>query len=144
MADSASNGERVGSDRGVLSGDGYAIAHVDAVGDHYGFRKVRRALGVAAFGVNALVRQQGYETRWHFHDEQEELYFVHTGEIEMHFGDGCSFRLGPGTFARVDARTLRRISIVGDGDTVYVCAGGKDGYIGHDGRDGTALAAETL
>jgi uncharacterized cupin superfamily protein len=119
---------------GVTVGDGYALGHLDAIGEGYGFRKVRRALGVTAFGMNALVRPAGYQTRRHFHDVQEELYFVHRGTIEMEFGDGSTHRLEEGAFARVDASTVRRIAIVGDGDTVYLCAGGKDGYVGHDGR----------
>ena len=72
----------------VTVGEGYAVGHLDALGGDYGFRKVRRGLGVTAFGVNALVRPPGYETKWHYHDTQEELYFVHRGAIEMHFGDG--------------------------------------------------------
>lgn len=115
-------------------GEGYAIGHLDEIGEGYGFRKVRKALGVTAFGVNALVRPEGYETKRHYHDIQEELYFVHRGAIEMQFGDGTSHRLEEGTFVRVDAATVRKIRILGPGDTVYVCAGGKDGYIGHDGR----------
>lgn len=118
----------------VTVGEGYAVGHVDELGDGYGFRKVRRGLGVTAFGVNALVRPAGYETKWHYHDVQEELYFVHRGTIEMQFGDGSSHLLGEGAFARVDASTPRKIRILGPQDTVYVCAGGKDGYIGHDGR----------
>lgn len=118
----------------VIVGDGYAIGHLDAFGDGYGFRKVRKELGVTAFGVNALVRPVGYETKWHYHDVQEELYFVHRGAIEMEFGDGSVHRMEEGTFARVDASTVRKIRILGPGDTVYVCAGGKGGYIGHDGR----------
>jgi quercetin dioxygenase-like cupin family protein len=118
----------------VIVGEGYAVGHIDALGEGYGFRKVRKELGVTAFGVNALVRPPGYETKWHYHDLQEELYFVHRGAIEMEFGDGSTHRLGEGTFARVDASTVRKIKILGPGDTVYVCAGGKDGYIGHDGR----------
>ena len=39
-----------------------------------------------------------------------------------------------GGFARVDAATLRKIRNVGDVDAVYLCAGGKDGYVGRDGR----------
>ena len=54
------------------------------------------------------------------------------GTIE--FGDGTTHHLGEGAFARVDAATVRKIRVLGPGDTVYVCAGGKDGYIGHDGR----------
>jgi mannose-6-phosphate isomerase-like protein (cupin superfamily) len=118
----------------VIGGDGYAVGHLDHLGDEYGFRKVRRGLGVTAFGVNALVRPAGYETKWHYHDSQEELYFVHRGTIEMEFGDGSIHRLEEGFFARVDARTMRRVRILGPGDTVYICTGGKDGYIGHDGR----------
>src|ERR1700684_61589 len=52
----------------------------------------------------------------------------------MQFGDGSSHRLEERAFARVDAATVRKIRILGPADTVYVCAGGKDGYIGHDGR----------
>jgi quercetin dioxygenase-like cupin family protein len=119
---------------GVTVGPGYAVGHLDDLGVYYGFRKVRRGFGVKAFGVNALVRQPGYETKWHFHDEQEELYFVHRGEIEMEFGDGTAHRLREGSFARVDAATVRRIKILGPGDTVYVVAGGKGGYVGYDGK----------
>lgn len=118
----------------ITVGEGYTIGHLDAIGEGYGFRKVRKELGVGAFGVNALVRPEGYETKWHYHDLQEELYFVHRGSIEMQFGDGSSHLLGEGSFARVDASTVRKIRILGPGDTVYVCVGGKDGYIGHDGR----------
>jgi hypothetical protein len=52
----------------------------------------------------------------------------------MEFGDGTSHRLDEGGFARVDAQTLRKVRNVGDGDAVYLCAGGKDGYVGRDGR----------
>jgi mannose-6-phosphate isomerase-like protein (cupin superfamily) len=118
----------------LVEGAGYTIGDLDAIGEGYGFRKVRKALGVSAFGVNALVRPPGYETKWHYHDLQEELYFVHRGSIEMQFGDGSAQLLGEGSFARVDAATVRRIRVLGPGETVYVCVGGKDGYIGHDGR----------
>lgn len=119
---------------GVSVGEGYAIGTIDDAGEGYGFRRVRRALGVTAFGVNALVRPPGYETKWHFHDTQQELYFVHQGAIEMQFGDGTSHRLEAGCFARVDAPTVRRIRILGPGETIYICAGGRDGYVRHDGR----------
>ena len=52
----------------------------------------------------------------------------------MEFGDGSVQRLGEGGFARVDAATLRKIRNAGETDAVYLCAGGKDGYIGRDGR----------
>jgi mannose-6-phosphate isomerase-like protein (cupin superfamily) len=119
----------------VTVGEGYAVAgDLDALGEGYGFRKMRKGLGVTAFGVNVISMPQGYETGSHFHDEQEELYFVHKGAIEMEFGDGTTHRLNEGGSARVDAATLRKVRNVGDGDAVYLCAGGKDGYVGRDGR----------
>jgi quercetin dioxygenase-like cupin family protein len=119
---------------GVIEGDGYAVGNLDDLGDGPGFRKIRKGLGVTAFGINAIIMPPGIETGFHYHDTQEELYFVHRGAIEMEFGDGSVQRLGEGGLARVDAATVRKIRNVGDGDAVYVCAGGKDGYVGRDGQ----------
>ena len=118
----------------VTIGEGYAVGDLDALGDGPGFRKVRKGLGVTAFGVNAIVMPAGIESGFHYHDEQEELYFVHRGAIEIEFGDGVVQRLSEGGLARVDAATLRKIRNPGDVDAVYLIAGGKDGYIGRDGR----------
>jgi quercetin dioxygenase-like cupin family protein len=118
----------------VRSGAGYAVAQLEDLGDGPGFRKVRKGLGVSAFGVNAIVLPPGIETGFHYHDEQEELYFVHRGAIEMEFGDGTVQRLAEGGLARVDAPTPRKVRNVGDVDAVYLISGGKDGYIGRDGR----------
>src|SRR5882724_11678284 len=118
----------------IRSGAGYAVAQLEDLGDGPGFLKVRKGLGVSAFGVNAIVLPPGIETGLHYHDEQEELYFVHRGAIEMEFGDGSVQRLAEGGLARVDAATPRKVRNVGDVDAVYLCAGGKDGYIGRDGR----------
>jgi quercetin dioxygenase-like cupin family protein len=118
---------------GVTKGDGYAVGNLDDLGDGPGFRKVRKGLGVTAFGVNAIVLPAGIETGFHYHETQEELYFVHRGAIEMEFGDGTVHRLDEGSFARVDAATARKVRNAGDVEAVYVCAGGKDGYIGRDG-----------
>ena len=120
--------------REPIAGDGYAVASLDGLGEGYGFRKIRRELGVSELGVNAIVLPRDLETGFHFHDEQEELYFVHAGRIEIEFGDGKSFTLGPGGLARVDAPTHRKIRNVGEGDAVYVIVGAKGGYVGRDGR----------
>ena len=90
----------------VTTGDGWAVGTLDGLGEGPGFRKVRRALDVKEFGVNAIVLPAGYATGFHFHDEQEELYFVHAGEI-----DGPVFVdeydsttvVPPGCRARLDA-----------------------------------------
>jgi uncharacterized cupin superfamily protein len=113
---------------------GYAVSSLDQIGGGYGFRKIRRELGVTAFGINALVLPPGYETGVHYHDEQEETYFVHQGEVEIRFGDGQSHLLGPGGIARVDATTQRSMRNAGHEDAVIVVAGGKNGYVGRDGQ----------
>jgi mannose-6-phosphate isomerase-like protein (cupin superfamily) len=118
--------------RDPIRGEGYAAAHLDAMGEGYGFRKVRRVLDVTAFGINAIVLPAGIETGFHYHDVQEETYFVHRGRLEFEFGDGRKLVLGPGGFVRVDASTHRRVRNVGDEDAVYVVVGGKDGYVGRE------------
>ena len=118
----------------ITKGEGYAVGHIDDMGDSYGFRKVRRALDVTAFGVNALVLPPNYDAGRHFHDEQQELYFVHSGTVEMRFEDGSTHRMEPGTAARVDPATVRGVANVGDEDAVILVAGGKDGYVGRDGQ----------
>ena len=116
-------------------GEGWAVGSLDGLGEGYGFRKVRKGLGVTAFGVNAIVLPPSFETGAHYHDEQEELYFVHSGRVEIEFGDGSRHALGPGGMARVDAATVRRLRNLSDSeDAIYLIAGGKDGYVGRDGR----------
>jgi mannose-6-phosphate isomerase-like protein (cupin superfamily) len=118
----------------VTTGDGYAVSSLSDLGEGPGFRKVRQELAVQAFGVNAIVLPPGIETGAHFHDEQEELYFVHAGSVEMEFGDGARHVLGPGGLARVDASTVRLVRNAGDEEAVYVVVGAKGGYVGRDGR----------
>jgi quercetin dioxygenase-like cupin family protein len=116
-------------------GEGWAAAQLDDLGEGPGFRKIRRELGVTAFGVNAIVLPPAYETGSHLHDEQEELYFVHSGQVEFEFGDGSTTQLGPGGLVRVDAPTPRRVRNLSDSEeAVYLVVGGKDGYVGRDGR----------
>jgi quercetin dioxygenase-like cupin family protein len=118
----------------VVVGDGYAVTSIDAIGEGYGFRKIRRALGVTAFGINARVLPPGSDTGRHYHERQEETYFVHRGAIEIEFGDGSTHVLRPGGIARVDPPTVRRVRNISDEDAVYVVMGGKDGYVGRDGQ----------
>ncbi len=114
-------------------GDGWAVGSVDGMGEGPGFRKIRRELGVEAFGVNAIVLPPGYESRIHHHERQEELYIVLRGEIEMRLGDKRRV-LGPGGLARVDAATVRSLrNTSGSEEATYVCVGGEGGYVGRDG-----------
>ncbi|HTX33228.1 MAG TPA: cupin domain-containing protein [Solirubrobacteraceae bacterium] len=120
----------------------YAISSLDEMGEGYGFRKIRHAVGVTAFGINAIVLPPGYDGRYHYHDEQEETYFVHQGEVEFRFGDGTTRRLKPGGVVRVDAPIQRGMRNVGDGDAIIIIAGGKGGYVGRDGRPGDESPSE--
>ena len=91
----------------VVTGDGYAVGNIDALGEGGGFRKVRRALEVKALGINVIVMPPEFAGRRHYHYEQEETYFIHQGQAELEFGDG---------------------------ELVYVAVGGKDGYVENDGH----------
>jgi uncharacterized cupin superfamily protein len=118
----------------ITTGDGWAVGSIEGMGEGPGFRKVRKALGVTAFGVNAVILPPGYTSRRHLHERQEELYFVHQGEVEFRFGGGETQVLGPGGFARVDPSTVRSVRNTSDTDeAVYVCVGGAGGYVGRDG-----------
>jgi Mannose-6-phosphate isomerase len=92
---------------------GYAFGSIDELGDGFGFRKVRRALGVSAFGVNAVVYPPHYEGFHHYHDTQDELYFVHSGTARVEVGDEVR-ELGPGGLVHVESTTPRRLSNAGD------------------------------
>jgi len=123
------------NEQAISKGDGYAVANISDLGEGPGFRKIRKPLGVTAFGVNAIVLPPSYATGSHYHDEQEELYFLHSGNVAIEFGDGSSHELQPGGLAWVDASTERRLKNLSDTDeAVYVVVGGKDGYVGRDGK----------
>jgi mannose-6-phosphate isomerase-like protein (cupin superfamily) len=120
--------------REPVEGAGYAVANIGNLGEGYGFRKIRKDLGVTEFGVNAIVLPAGAETGFHLHERQQELYIVIDGELEIEFDDGKGFRLGPGGVARVDAPVARKISNSGEGDATYVIVGAEGGYVGRDGK----------
>ena len=123
------------TEHSVTQGDGYAVANLSDLGEGPGFRKIRKPLGLTAFGANAIVLPPSYETGRHYHDEQEELYFLHRGRVAIEFGDGTSHELEPGGLAWVDASTVRKLRNLSDSEeAVYVVVGGKDGYVGRDGR----------
>jgi len=111
----------------------YAFGTIDELGEGYGFRKVRQALGVEAFGVNVIVMPPRYPGFLHYHDEQDELYFVHAGTAKVEVGDEERL-LGPGGMVHVASTTPRRVSNAGDDDLVLLVVGGKGGYVGRDGQ----------
>lgn len=112
----------------------HAFGSLDELGEGYGFRKVRRALGVSAFGVNAIVYPPGYEGFHHYHDTQDELYFVHSGLARFEV-DGETRELGPGGLCHVESTTPRKVSNASEtDDLVVLVVGGKSGYVERDGH----------
>ena len=111
---------------------GHASGTIDELGDGV-FRKVRRALGISAFGANAMVLPPGTQWFEHFHDDQDELYFVHRGRAAFEV-EGETFELGPGGLCHVESTTPRRFWNAGDEELVLLVVGGKDGYVGRDGH----------
>ena len=112
----------------------HAFGSLDELGEGYGFRKVRHALGVTAFGVNAVVMPPGFEGFLHYHDVQDELYFVHRGHARLEV-EGDVRELGPGGLLHVESTTPRKVSNASaDEDLVLLVIGGKDGYVERDGH----------
>jgi quercetin dioxygenase-like cupin family protein len=111
----------------------YAFGSLDELGSGPGFRKIRKALGVEAFGVNAIVFPPHYEGPEHYHDTQDELYFVHRGRIRVDVA-GESRELAEGGLFHASSTTPRRISNVGDEDAIVYVVGGRGGYVERDGH----------
>lgn len=113
---------------------GFSFGSIDELGEGYGFRKVRRALGVTGFGVNAIVMPPGFVGFLHYHDTQDELYFVHSGTARFEV-EGETRILGPGGLCHVESTTPRRVSNASETeDLVLLVVGGKGGYVERDGH----------
>jgi mannose-6-phosphate isomerase-like protein (cupin superfamily) len=112
----------------------HAFSSIDELGESYGFRKIRVPLGITAFGVNAVVYPPSYEGFHHYHDTQDELYFVHSGIARVEV-DGEERVLEPGGLLHVESTTPRKVSNASDeDDLVLLVIGGKDGYVARDGH----------
>ena len=112
---------------------GYSIASLDELGDGFGFRKVRAALGVTAFGVNWQVFPPGTSGIAHYHDLQDELYLVHRGTATFTI-DGVDHVVGEGGLVHVESTTSRKVANAGQDDLILLIVGGRGGYIERDGH----------
>ena len=111
----------------------YAFSSLDELGEGPGFRKVRRALDVSAFGVNALVYPPHHEGFLHYHDAQDELYFVHRGRVRVEV-EGETRDLDEGGLFHCESTTPRKLSNPFDEEAVILAVGGKGGYVERDGH----------
>jgi mannose-6-phosphate isomerase-like protein (cupin superfamily) len=86
-------------------------------------------------GVNAIVLPAKVGTGAHWHERQEEVYFVHEGTMRFTLGenDEESVELGPGGVIRVAPDTQRSVANIGDVDATYIVFGSAGGYVGRDG-----------
>ena len=113
---------------------GHAFGSLDELGEGNGFRKVRKPLGVTAFGVNGIVMPPGYSGFHHYHDTQDELYLVHSGLARME-AEGEVREYGAGGLMHVESTTPRKVSTASETeDLVLLVIGGKDGYVERDGH----------
>lgn len=111
----------------------HGFSSLDELGSGPGFRKIRQALDVTAFGVNAIVMPPGHDGFLHWHDVQDELYFVHRGRVRVEV-EGEIRDVGEGGVFHVESTTPRKVSNPFDEDAVLLVVGGKDGYVERDGH----------
>jgi mannose-6-phosphate isomerase-like protein (cupin superfamily) len=111
----------------------HAFSSLDELGSGPGFRKIRATLGVTAFGINGIVMPPGHDGFLHFHDTQDELYFVHRGRVEVEV-EGETRVVGAGGLFHVSSTTPRKVSNPFDEEAVLLAIGGKDGYVERDGH----------
>lgn len=111
----------------------YRFATIDELGSGPGFRKVRQPLGIDAFGANVLVLPPRFDGFEHYHDIQDELYFVHSGTARIQVG-GETRDLGPGGLFHCQSTLPRTISNASDEECVLLIVGGKGGYVERDGH----------
>ncbi len=111
----------------------HAFSSLDELGDGPGFRRVRGPLGVTAFGVNAVVYPPGFDGFRHYHDTQDELYFVHRGRVVVEVEDETR-ELAAGGLFHAASTTPRKISNPFDEEAVLFIVGGSGGYVERDGH----------
>lgn len=95
----------------MQQGDGYVVAHRDALEQAGNWTLVRRSLECQAFGVNLVELPPGESIPEHDETarDQEELFFVISGSPALVI-DGEEYPAPPGTFARLNpphSRTVR-------------------------------------
>jgi mannose-6-phosphate isomerase-like protein (cupin superfamily) len=118
----------------VTEGNGWAAGNIDGMGEGPGFRKVRQQLNVTEMGVNAVVLPPKIGSGTHWHEKQEEVYFVFKGTLRFTLGENKeeTVILGPGGAIKVEAPTHRSIANIGDDEATYICFGAQGGYVGRD------------
>jgi uncharacterized cupin superfamily protein len=116
--------------------EGVSFASIDLEHDER-FQRLRRELGVSAFGLNLIILRPGQRGRIHRHLHQEEVYAVLQGTLTL-VVEGTEHELHKGQLARV-APTVRRQLVNRHREVLAILAVG--GSHGHEGRDGRAYGS---
>ena len=113
----------------IQIGEGWAIApHIDALGDGM-FRRARQPLGITAVGMNVKVMQPDTSSRNHLHTQQQEIIFVHEGEIHVSFGDGTSHEVAAGGIVVIHPNNPHVVRVTSDEPAVLIMLGGQGGVV---------------
>ncbi len=96
------------------------------------FKLIRPALGLTAFGMNARVMQPGAGSKMHYHELQQEVFFVHRGCVQITF-DGDSWQdVAEGSIVRIDPGTTHAFRNASGDPAVILMMGGRDGIVDGD------------
>jgi quercetin dioxygenase-like cupin family protein len=115
---------------------GVAVTTLDLEGEER-FQRLRRELGVSAFGINLIRLRPRQRGRIHRHQRQEEVYLVLEGTLTLDV-EGEPRELPKGSIARVAPDVRRQLSNRGDELLAVLSVGGA---APHEGRDGVAFAS---
>jgi uncharacterized cupin superfamily protein len=98
------------------------------------FQRLRRELGVEAFGLNLILLDPGQRGRIHRHERQEEVYVVLEGTLTL-LVEGEPHELARGEAARVGPDVRRQLVNRHRARLALLAIGGEGR---HEGRDGVA------
>jgi mannose-6-phosphate isomerase-like protein (cupin superfamily) len=97
------------------------------------FVPLRRQLGVTSFGINQIVLEPGQRGRIHRHAQQEEVYLVLEGTLDL-VVEGEATDVLAGELVRVGPEVRRQLVNRGPGRLVLVAIGGHGDHVGRDGE----------
>ncbi len=98
----------------------HAFSSLDELGDGPGLPQgAPRRWGSPPSASTASSTRPAFRAISHYHDTQDELYFVHSGTAKVEV-DGEERILGPGGLFHVESTTPRRIANAGDDELVLL------------------------
>lgn len=113
--------------------EGTARARLEAGMPAERFVTLRRQLGVTSFGMNQIVLGPGERLRVHRHRQQEEVYLVLDGTLDLVLDDG-THELGAGELVRVAPGVRRQLVNRGPHRLSLLALGGHGEHVGRDGE----------